>query len=139
MDHKFSEIDHVTPLFNLFLVVHLPTHSDQSTSACNKQRCQRAYEFSKNRRPIGQGNEIFAGRGPCLSLSVCPTPNLPLQAERSQFSTTIILQSCDVQVLQHGLAPFCHFWAKKRAPCTSLPGVQNSNHFLIANSPNELF
>ena len=27
MDHKFSEIDHVTPLFNLFLVVHLPTHS----------------------------------------------------------------------------------------------------------------
>ena len=25
MDHKFSEIDHVTPLFNLFLVVHLPT------------------------------------------------------------------------------------------------------------------
>ena len=28
MDHKFSEIDHVTPLFNLFLVVHLPTHSD---------------------------------------------------------------------------------------------------------------
>ena len=28
MDHKFSEIDHVTLLFNLFLVVHLPTHSD---------------------------------------------------------------------------------------------------------------
>ena len=27
MDHKFSEIDHVTPLFNFFLVVHLPTHS----------------------------------------------------------------------------------------------------------------
>ena len=31
MDHKFSEIDHVTPLFNLFLVVHLPTHSEPST------------------------------------------------------------------------------------------------------------
>ena len=27
VDHKFSEIDDVTPLFNLFLVVHLPTHS----------------------------------------------------------------------------------------------------------------
>ena len=32
MDHKFSEIDHVTPLFNLFLVVHLPTHSDHRQS-----------------------------------------------------------------------------------------------------------
>ena len=28
MDHKFSEIDHVTPLFKFFLVVHLQTHSD---------------------------------------------------------------------------------------------------------------
>ena len=28
MDHKFSEIDHVTPLFKFFLVVvHLQTHS----------------------------------------------------------------------------------------------------------------
>ena len=33
MDHKFSEIDHVTPLFNLFLVEHLPTHS-VSRSIC---------------------------------------------------------------------------------------------------------
>ena len=30
MDHKFSEIDDVTPLFNLFLVVHLPMHSAQA-------------------------------------------------------------------------------------------------------------
>ena len=30
MDHKFSEIDHVTPLFKFFLVVHLQTHSDLS-------------------------------------------------------------------------------------------------------------
>ena len=28
IDHKFSEIDHVTPLFKFFLVVHLQTHSD---------------------------------------------------------------------------------------------------------------
>ena len=28
MDHKFSEIDHVTPLFEFFLVVHLQTHSE---------------------------------------------------------------------------------------------------------------
>ena len=27
IDHKFSEIDHVTPLFKFFLVVHLQTHS----------------------------------------------------------------------------------------------------------------
>ena len=27
MDHKFSEIDHVTPLFKYFLVIHLQTRS----------------------------------------------------------------------------------------------------------------
>ena len=31
MDHKFSEIDHVTPLFKFFLVVHLQTHSVKTT------------------------------------------------------------------------------------------------------------
>ena len=35
MDHKFSEIDHVTPLFNLFLVVHLPTHSGYAVKKLN--------------------------------------------------------------------------------------------------------
>ena len=30
MDHKFSEIDHETPLFKFFLVVHLQTHSAQN-------------------------------------------------------------------------------------------------------------
>ena len=34
MDHKVSEIDHVTPLFNLFLVVHLPTHSVIQSHSC---------------------------------------------------------------------------------------------------------
>ena len=37
MDHKFSEIDHVTPLFNLFLVVHLPTHSGDEDEKFNFQ------------------------------------------------------------------------------------------------------
>ena len=32
MDHKFSEIDHVTPLFEFFLVVHLQTHSELGKS-----------------------------------------------------------------------------------------------------------
>ena len=28
MVQKFSEIDHVTPLFKFFLVIHLQTHSE---------------------------------------------------------------------------------------------------------------
>ena len=31
MDHRFSKIDHVTPLFKFFLVVHLQTHSAVGT------------------------------------------------------------------------------------------------------------
>ena len=35
MDHKFSEIDHVTPLFKFFLVVHLQTHSGEGLKDSN--------------------------------------------------------------------------------------------------------
>ena len=58
MDHKFSEIDHVTPLFKFFLVVHLQTHSVlaaldssipnteyQASSVCLKKLSKKLFIF----------------------------------------------------------------------------------------------
>ena len=48
MDHKFSEIDHVTPLFNFFLVVHLPTHSALTSSlliSLQQKHCEQVHSI----------------------------------------------------------------------------------------------
>ena len=77
MDHKFSEIDHVTPLFNLFLVVHLPTHSVRVPVLVTNNGARGRMNFQKTAGRSGRETQYLqAAALVCHCLSV-PRPISP--------------------------------------------------------------
>ena len=77
MDHKFSEIDHETPLFKFFLVVHLQTHSEYLSSVYSILEFNDKYSLFSNIYLLM--NTWFGTKNITHSLDfvVCALINLP--------------------------------------------------------------